>query len=215
MVNAYLRLGRLEYHRNTTKNQTRISVHVDRYAGEKGQAHLLSAFGNDAELGAITAAIQEGHTFEITFPDGSTDTVGFGKHPSCHKGALKLPEMKRPVRHLVAASTWLHTSGSAGKTFILNYRPETVDLAWSTLVSLLGLPAEPRWGAYVLAVLEAEGKIDRLRGIGCEPAVIRAVPGDLLKRLGQARAAGKLPFPERNGPVVWPRYTIQQALLAS
>jgi hypothetical protein len=215
MVNAYRRLGRLEYHRSSQKNQTHISVHVDRYVGEKGQAHLVSAFGNDAEVGAITAAIQEGHTFEITFPDGSNDSVGFGKQASCHKGALKLPDMKRPVRHLVAVSSLLQANGSAGNTFILNYRPETVELAWSTLVSFMGLPADPRWGGYVLAALEREGKIDRLRGIGCEPAIIRAVRDDMLKRLGRTRATGVLPFPDRNGPVLWPRYTIQQALLPS
>jgi hypothetical protein len=68
---------------------------------------------------------------------------------------------------------------------------------------------------YVLAALEREGKIDRLRGNGCEPAAIRAVRGDKFKRLGRTRATGVLPFPERNGPVVWPRYTIQEALLAA
>jgi hypothetical protein len=31
-------------------------------------------------------------------------------------------------------------------------------------------------------------------------------------RMGQARALGLLPFPEKNGPVVWPRYTIRDAL---
>lgn len=215
MVNAYLRMGRLEYRRSSAKNHTRVSVHVDRYIGDKNEAHLLSVFGNDAEVGAITAAIQEGHRFEITFPDGSTDTVGFGKHASCHKGALKLPEMKRPLRHLVAVSTSIQANGSAGSTFILNYHPDSLDLAWSTLVSLVGLPADPRWGPFVLGALDKEGSVERLRGIGCEPVVIRAVREDLLKRLGRARASGALPFPERNGPILWPQYTIQQALLAA
>ena len=52
MENAHLRLGRLEYHRNSAKQQTRIWLHVDRFIGENEQGHLLSAFGLDAEVGA-------------------------------------------------------------------------------------------------------------------------------------------------------------------
>jgi hypothetical protein len=33
-----------------------------------------------------------------------------------------------------------------------------------------------------------------------------------MKRMGQARALGLLPFPEKNGPIVWPQYTIRDAL---
>jgi hypothetical protein len=215
MENAYLRMGRLEYRRSSGANQTRIDVHVDRYIGEKDQAHLLSIFGNDAEVGAITAAIQENHKFDLIFPDGSRQTVGFGKDASCHKGALKLPDSKRPLRHLVASSIWLHANGSAGNTFILNYHKRAVDLAWSTLVSLLGLPADPSWGDYMLRSLQREGRVRRLSGIGCQPAAIRATHAELLERIGRGCAAGTLPFPEKNGPILWPRFTMQQTLLAS
>jgi hypothetical protein len=33
-----------------------------------------------------------------------------------------------------------------------------------------------------------------------------------MNRTGQARALGLLPFPAKNGPVVWPQYTIRDAL---
>jgi hypothetical protein len=52
--NAHLRLGLLEYVRNTEKASTRIRLRVDRYIGEDQQAHLLSVFGNDSDVGAIT-----------------------------------------------------------------------------------------------------------------------------------------------------------------
>ena len=69
MRNAHLRLGLLEYQRATEKISTRIRVRVDRYIGEDRKAHLLSAFGNDSDIGAITAAIHEKATFTLSFPD--------------------------------------------------------------------------------------------------------------------------------------------------
>lgn len=215
MQNAHLRLGQLEYRRSSAKNKTRISVHVDHYIGEKAQAHLLSTFGDDADIGAVTAAIQEGHQFELSFPDGSKETIGFGKHATCYKGTLKLPEIKRPLRHLVAASDLLQANGSAGKTFILNYRPETVEMAWCTLAGLLGVPADPRWARHIFDELEKDNRIEPIRGIGCEPAVVLATRTDLLNRIGRARATGLLAFPENNGPILWPHFTIQQALKPS
>jgi len=55
MQNAHLRLGLLEYHRITEKTSTRIRVRASSYIGEDEQAHLISVFGNDSDIGAITA----------------------------------------------------------------------------------------------------------------------------------------------------------------
>ncbi len=71
MKNAHLRLGLLEYVRITEKTSTRIRLRVDRYIGEDRQAHLLSVFGNDSDVGAITAAVHEKATFSLTFPKRS------------------------------------------------------------------------------------------------------------------------------------------------
>lgn len=215
MENAHLRLGRLEYHRSSVKQQTRIWLHVDRYVGEKEQAHLLSAFGNDADIGAVTAAIYEDHSFEVIFPDGSKNTVRFGKHVVCHKGVLKASGYSRPVRHLIACSHALQSNGNAGKTILMNYGEETLDLAWCTLVSLLGLPADPRWAGYILAQLDIDERVRRVSGIGCQPAIIQATRADLLARVGKALADHLLPFPEKNGPVEWPRFTLAHLLHAS
>jgi hypothetical protein len=59
MQNAHLRLGRLEYVLHTEGTNTHVGLHVDRYMGDGEQAHLLSIFGGDAEVGAIHAAIYE------------------------------------------------------------------------------------------------------------------------------------------------------------
>ena len=88
MQNAHLRLGLLEYHRMTEKTSTRIRLRVDRYVGEDEQAHLISVFGNDSDVGAITAAVHETATFTLTFPDGEVKEVSLGEHASCYKGSV-------------------------------------------------------------------------------------------------------------------------------
>jgi hypothetical protein len=52
----------------------------------------------------------------------------------------------------------------------------------------------------------------RLDGIGCNPAVVIGTREDFMKRMGEARSMNLLPFPEKNGPVVWPQYTFRDAL---
>ena len=98
MENAHLRLGLLEYVRITEKTSTRIRLRVDRYMGEDRQAHLLSVFGNDSDVGAITAAVHEKAAFSLTFPDGETKEVSLGEHASCYKGAVTAagPETSSP-----------------------------------------------------------------------------------------------------------------------
>src|ERR1700723_4629382 len=171
MENAHLRLGLLEYVRITEKASTRIRLRVDHYMGEDRQAHLLSVFGGDSDVGAITAAVHEKAAFSLTFPDGTTKDVTLGEHASCFKGAVTLPGRRHPVRHLLAVSHELHTNGSAGRTILLRYRREE---AWATLVSFLGLPADPTWADHILQMVEQQRRIEGLDGIGCRPALISA-----------------------------------------
>ena len=215
MQNSHLRLGQLEYQRSSVKTNTHTSVHVSHYIGEKEQAHLLSYFGNDAEVAAVTSAILENHRFDLRFPDGSKQRIGFGADVSCYKGNLSLPQHKKCLRHVVAVSSWLHANGSAGRTFILNDEPHTQDLVWATLVSLLGLPADPRWGTHILEELRRENKLAPLAGIGCAPAVIEATRGEMLDRIGRACSAGDVPFPKENGPVLWPTFSMKEAFAPS
>lgn len=212
MENSHLRLGRLEYQRSSVKTNTNISVHVSHYVGEKEQAHLISYFGHDAEIAAVTAAIQKNHRFDLRFPDGSKQRIGFGADASCYKGSLSLREHKKSLRHVVAVSSWLHANGSADRTFVMNDEPEASDLVWATLVSLLGIPADPRWGDYILDGLRADKKIIPIMGIGCSPAVIQATREELLERLGNGRATGNIPFPDRNGPVAWPAFQMSHLI---
>ena len=209
MENAHLRFGLLEYVRITEKASTRIRLRVDRYMGEDRQAHLLSVFGNDSDVGAITAAVHEKTAFSLTFPDGETKDVSLGEHASCYKGAVTLPGRKHPVRHLLAVSQELHANGSVGRTILLRYQREE---AWATLVSFLGLPGDPTWADHILGIVEGKKRIEEIDGIGCQPVLISATTEEMLEWIGEALRSSVLSFPERNGPVVWPRFALSASL---
>jgi hypothetical protein len=212
MQNAHLRLARLEYVRSTVKTQTHISVYVSHLIGEGEQAHLISFFGNDAEVGAVTAAIQESHRFDLVTCEGKRQHFGFGQDASVYKANLNLNQQKRAIRHVVAISSWLHANGSAGKTFLWNGNPDADPHSWAALANLQGVPAVPCWGSPILTKMREDEKIQSLFGVGCAPAVVNATRDDLLERIGQARKANLIAFPEKNGPIVWPSFQIQDAL---
>jgi hypothetical protein len=205
MQNAHLRLGLLEYWRATEKISTRIRVRVDRYVGDDRKAHLLSVFGNDSDIGAITAAVHEKATFTLTFPDGSSKEVTLGENPSCYKGSINLADRKHPVRHMVAASQELHANGSVGRTILLRYQREE---SWAILVSFLGIPGDPRWADHILSTIEAEERIKELDGIGCQPVLISATADEVLEWIGEGLRSGSLELPAENGPILWPRYSL-------
>jgi hypothetical protein len=209
MQNAHLRLGLLEYQRATEKISTRIRVRVDRYIGEDRKAHLLSVFGNDSDIGAITAAVHEKATFTLTFPDGNSKEVTLGENSSCYKGSINLSDRKHPVRHLVAASQELHANGGVGRTILLRYQREE---AWATLVSFLGLPGEPTWGDHVLGVMEKEERIKDLDGIGCRPVLVSATTEEVLGWIGEGLRSKELIFPDVNGPVSWQQFSLKEML---
>src|ERR1700758_2129184 len=163
MQNAHLRLGRLQYTRNTEKTNTQISVHVDHYIGNGEQAHLLSLFGGDAEVGAIRAAIYEKHTFTLTFPNGTTKHVTLGPDAACYNGALSLQGAKRTLQHLVAVSASLSANGTAGQTFILNLDQETKELTWADCGQSAGTASRSALGECPTG-RDAEGQADTTPG---------------------------------------------------
>lgn len=209
MENAHLRFGLLEYVRITEKASTRIRLRVDRYMGEERQAHLLSVFGNDSDVGAITAAVHEKATFSLTFPDGTTKEVSLGEHGACYKGAVALPGRKHPVRHLLAVSQELHTNGSAGRTILLQYRREE---AWATLVSFLGLPADPTWADHILGIIEGKKRIEQIDGIGCKPVLISATTEEMLEWIGEGLRSQALAFPVTSGTIRWLEVSVADVL---
>jgi hypothetical protein len=89
----------------TEKTTTRIRVQVERYVRKDRQALVLSVFGNDSDIGAITAAVHEKATFNLTLPDGTTKDISFGEHASCYKGSVRLLDRKDlPLRRRFTAA---------------------------------------------------------------------------------------------------------------
>ena len=98
------------------------------------------------------------------------------------------------MRHLLAVSQELHTNGSAGRTILLRYRREE---AWATLVSFLGLPADPTWADHILGIVEGKKRIEEIDGIGCQPVLISATTEEMLEWIGDGLRSRVLAFPER------------------
>jgi len=203
MQNAHLRLGWLEYQRTTEKTSTRIRLRVDSYVGEDRKAHLPSVFGNDSGVGAITAAVHEKASFTLLFPDSTAKEVTLGGHPSCYKGSVSVPGKKHPVQHLIAVSEELRANGAVGRSILLE---DERNRAWATLVCFLGLPALPDWAEYVFDMIESEERLTPLDGIGCRPVAISATTEEVLGWIEGGLKSQLLSFPEKNGPIVWPKY---------
>jgi hypothetical protein len=201
MENAHLRMGLLEYDRYTEKIATRIRVRVSHYIGEGDEAHLLSVFGNDSDVGAITAAVYEQARFRLTFPDGEIQEVSLGEGAICYRGSVSIPGGKRAVRHMIALSEELRGLKSLSRTFVLRPEPNEV---WTALVHRFGLPGLPEWAEEIARILRENDRVRPVDSIGCLAAEITVTGEELLGWLENGVRDWILPFPETNGPTLWP-----------
>lgn len=209
MENAHLRMGLLEYERYTEKIATRIRVRVSHYIGEEDEAHLLSVFGNDSDVGAITAAVYEQARFRLTFPDGEMQEMSLGEGAMCCRGSISIPGRKQSVRHMIALSEELRGLKSLSRTFVLRPEPNEV---WAALVHRFGLPGLPDWADEIVRVLKEKDRITPVDGIGCSAAVISATSEELLEWMGDGTVRGKLSLSDTNGPIRWSSALLPEVL---
>jgi hypothetical protein len=209
MENAHLRMGLLEYERYTEKIATRIRVRVSHYIGDGDEAHLLSVFGNDSDVGAITAAVYEQARFRLTFPDGEMQEISMGEGAICSRGTISIPGRKQSVRHMIALSEELRGMKSLSRTFVLRPKPNEV---WTALVHRFALPGLPEWAEAMMQVLRKEDRVTPVNSIGCSAVVITATCEELLAWMGNGLSRGDLSIPEVNGPVRWLNGTVVEAL---
>jgi hypothetical protein len=73
----------------------------------------------------------------------------------------------------------------------------------------MGLPARPEWGSWIIDQLDLQHRISPLIGFGCNPYSIRATRDELLNTLSQGVRSTDLSFPDTNGPVQWPDFTVR------
>jgi hypothetical protein len=173
---------------------------VSHYIGDEDEAHLLSVFGNDSDIGAITAAVYEQARFRLTFPDGQMQDVCLGEGAVCSRGSVSIAGRRQSVRHTVALSEELRGMKSLSRTFVL--RPEPTEV-WTALVHRFGLPGLPEWAEPMTRILENERRVEPVDSIGCSAAVITATCEDLLEWMGGEVGRGTLSFPEANAPIRW------------
>lgn len=209
MENAHLRMGLLEYERNTEKIASRIRVRVSHYIGEHEDGHLLSVFGHDSDVGAITAAVYEQARFRLTFPGGEAQEITLGEGAMCCRGSISIPGRKQGVRHMIALSEELRGLKSLSRTYALRPEPNEV---WSALVHRFGLPGLPDWAGAMFRMLKENGRITPVDSIGCSAAAISATNEELVEWTGKGVAKGGLPFPETNGPILWPGRVLSEIL---
>ena len=92
---------------------------------------------------------------------------------------------------------------------LLRYRREE---AWATLVSFLGLPADPSWADHILGIIERKKRIEEIDGIGCQPVLISARPRKMLEWIGEGLRSQALVFPVARGPICWPQVSVPDVL---
>ena len=148
--------------------------------------------------------------FSLKYPgeDGEISLcVRMGENAANMRGTILIPGMSHPVRHLVVVSQTLRQNGIDGCTYLLNYSPQ---VAWALMASVMGLPARPEWGSWIIDQLDLQHRISPLTGFGCNPYSIRATRDELLDILGKGVRSTNLCFPEANGPVHWPNFTVAE-----
>lgn len=211
MKNAHLRMAAAVLHIETMNTKTRVRAFSNLFAQDKSESttHVLSLFGGDSEIAAFSGALSMGESIEITLPDGATYSASMGDKAVTYRGHLKVPGSDRPVRHLLALSQEVVQNGLLGSVYLLQKDPK---LVWAAVASLVGIPATPAWAEKAVAWLEREGKIEAMDGFGCAPIKVTVNREELLEWIGEGVWKGSLPFPEQNGPVLWPAYGLNSLL---
>jgi hypothetical protein len=214
MKNAHLRFGWLTYVKVTDRTTTNIKLRLDRFIGEvlpdpprQARAHLISVVGGDTQVSAAAAAISIGDRFMIEAPGVAPISVCLERNAESYKGALALSERKKPLRHLVGISEGLAsgTASSNGKTILASSSPEFV---WTSLAHVHGLPGVPEWAEWFHKKLAMHQAIIPLLGVGCAPVLIKGKKEQFLAWLKEGVESESLSFPERSGPIQWPRLTL-------
>ena len=209
MKNAQQRFGKLVYVRRTEKASTNIRLHLDAFTGEeRGRAHFVSVIGGDLEIGAVAAAFANGDLFTVIDLTLAESVVSLGDKPLLFRGSIVLAGRKRPLRHLVACSQELAETNCDGKLLLLSNEDRFI---WSSLVSHYGLPATPEWGAWTLAELRSQKRIQSLPGFGYQGVAIAATRQQLLVLLSRGLRNHQLRFPARNSPVEWPNISLTKS----
>ena len=215
MQNAHLRTGRLEYLKIATHAKsvpTHITLSMDRTIVEPSlgptespRCHLLSVFGGEQEIGAISAAIADEARFTVSGPGLGSLAVTLGERPQLFRGSLQVPGRKHSVRHLVALSqefseTQAGLNAAAERTILYDREPHF--LAYRLGVRF-GVPVLPNWSAWVASELEGRRWVQELPGLGCQPVLVTANKKNLLALIASGLRSSELVIPDGLASFEW------------
>lgn len=195
MKNAHLRFGFAEFEKVHKDAASKIRLIADQFIGEpeSGDAHLLSVFGGDSDVGAMAAAIQMNESFLISGPGILPKSYRLGERAHLYRGTITLPRRKRPVRHLVAVSSALEAEGNANAIILHRDSPEFM---LQRLAIGLGLPLLPGWASWLSSRMHSLGRIHRVVGLNCSPVIVTGTKAEFLDWIGVALKAGEIAIPE-------------------
>jgi hypothetical protein len=195
MKNAHLRFGFAEFEKVHKDATSKVRLIADQFIGEpeSGDAHLLSVFGGDSDVGAISAAIQLNESVLVGGPGLLRRDYRLGERAHLYRGTITLPGRKRPLRHLVAVSSALEAEGNANSIILHRDSPEFM---LQRLAIALGLPLLPRWAAWFSSRLHSQGRIRQLAGLNCSPVIVTGTKAEFLDWIGNALKAGDIAIPE-------------------
>jgi hypothetical protein len=215
MHNAHLRMGRLEYLKAATHAKsvpTHITLSMDRIIAEPSleptespRCHLLSVFGGEQEIGAISAAIAEEARLTVSGPGFDARVVTLGERPQVFRGSLQIPGRKQSVRHLVAVSqefseTQAGLNTTAERTILYDQEPHF--LAYRLGVRF-GVPVLPDWSAWIADNLGNRHWLQELPGLGCHPVLVTANKQALLALLASGLRNRELVIPDGLSAIDW------------
>lgn len=213
MQNAHERFGTLEFTKRMKDTITRVRVHVDRAVLEatrddrnQAAAHLISMAGGDAEIGALSAAVAEGASFQIDLPGGPSIAASFGPDALWFRGSVLVSGRKRPVRHLVVVSAEFGKSKPGAdregtRTILCDGDPVFV---LYRVASRYGLPVAPEWAPWFVRELVRRKALAPLLGLAGSPVLVLGNKQTFLRWIGRALRSGVIRLPEKNGPIAWP-----------
>lgn len=213
MKNAHERCGWIEFTRALKETTTRVRLRLDRCIAEaeggRGdwRLHLISVLGGESDVGAAWAAVQENTVFSIEGPGFEPVSLSLGDDAECFRGGLNVAGRRRPVRHLVAVSAEMAATRLGGgvvsdRTILSG---DDVVFVLYRIAERFGLPVVPEWAGWFMRELRRRRAIAPLLGVGCKPVMITGTKEKFLDWISHGIKRGLIRFPEKNGPIQWPR----------
>ena len=212
MRNAHQRMGKLTFVKQTSDTITDVSVHLNRLVAERPaeprlatDLHLVSVFGGDQEIGAVTAAAHEGLRFEIRAPDVHLYGA-LGEKPVVYRSSLQIPGRKRPVRHVVLLSkalfeTKFGSNSEARRTVLYD---NSAAFVLHRLAVRFGFPILPEWASWFHGELDRRKLIEELIGINCSPVAVKGTKLRMLRILSQGLRRQSIVIPTGDPSVLGP-----------